>query len=322
MAPAFSIVIPTYNRAHFLHEALESVWSQSLTSYEVLVIDDGSTDNTEQVLERWRDRIRIFKGQHEGVAAARNTGVVNARGRYIAFLDSDDTWLPHKLERQAALLEAEPEIGLLYGQMWSYHVDDPSNVRLDPYVVARSFDELLNGPNSVTTSTVVVRRECFQAVGLFDPSIKASSDYELWLRIARQFRVEFINEPLAVYRRHGVCINTNRDVLYEGYRRLYEVLLETYRHQFKDVKRVERHLATYEYLCGAKSLKEGKGCRARQLISAGIRRDPAFGRSMCKQGMPSWARLWLMVKPYLVYGLALLHVEREQCGGSAASRTR
>jgi glycosyltransferase involved in cell wall biosynthesis len=212
------VVIPTYNRAPMLVEAIRSVQRQTFRDWEMIVVDDGSTDETPRVIRPYLSGLVYLRQERHGVAAARNSGIQNSCGTYVAFLDSDDLWLPRKLERQLEFLESHPEVGLLYARMWSYSLDSPQKRRLEPRCVARSFEELLNGPNSVTTSTVLIRRDCLEKVGLFNPDLPAVEDHELWLRVARRHAIGFLDEPLAEYRRHGASSTADPVRLYEGYR--------------------------------------------------------------------------------------------------------
>ncbi len=307
-----SVIIPTYNRSRMLREALESVRHQTVKDVEVIVVDDGSTDDTPHVVRGFQGVIYLTQ-TNQGVAAARNRGIRAAHGRYIAFLDSDDMWLPHKLEHQLDYLHNHPEAGLLYGRMWSYAVETPRQRRLDPPKVARNFDELLNGPNAVTSSTVIVRRECFETVGLFNPNLPASEDHELWLRIARRFPIAFLDEPLAEYRRHRQSLNADLASLYEGYRGFYEIVLAEYRPYLHDPRRAERRLAKFEYLCGTTALKRRETRKALRLIISGLTRDRGVGSQFVEQDASWVGRLGLTLKPYAALcasGLAVLGLYR------------
>lgn len=316
-APLVSVVIPTYNRAGMLRGALQSVRWQTVKGLEIIVVDDGSTDETTRVVDDFKPSVTYLTQRNQGVAAARNAGIRAARGRHIAFLDSDDVWLPRKTEHQLDYMQAHPEVGLLYGRMWSYHVQTPAERRLDPPAVARTFHELLNGPNTVTSSTVIVRRECFETVGVFQPHLRASEDHELWLRIARRFPIAFLDEPLAEYRRHDNSINADSTTLYEGYRGFYQIVVDEYRPFLDDPRRAERQLAKFEYLSGTASLKRGEGRRALRLISQALRRDMGLGGQFAGT-RASWpSRAWLPLKPYAALAVsAVTAVTR----GSQSSR--
>ena len=303
--PTVSVIIPTYNRAAMLRQALESVRLQEVEGVEIIVVDSESTDGTPQVVQEFQPGIVYLKQSRQGVAAARNLGIRNSKAPYIAFLDSDDLWLPGKLKKQIAFLQSRPGIGLLYARLWSYHVDSPDQRCLDPRVVARTFHELLNGPNTVTTSTVVVRRECFDTVGVFNPALRAAEDHELWLRIVRRFPIAFMDEVMAEYRRHGNSINTDPPLLYDGYRNYFEIILREYRSWLDNPRTAERQLAKFEYLCGTTALKQGRSREAVKLISRALQRDIRLGTQFIRRETPWFQRFWLPIKPYVAFTMSL-----------------
>ncbi|MCM8812085.1 MAG: glycosyltransferase [Candidatus Omnitrophica bacterium] len=306
-APSVSIIIPAYNRASLLRDALESVRRQTFREpLEVIVVDDGSTDDTEAVILPYLPWVTYIRQKNQGVAAARNTGILKAVAPYIAFLDSDDIWLPHKLERQMEFLRQKPETGLLYARMWSYDVETPDKKRLEPRMIARTFEDLLNGPNCITTSTVIVRKGCFETAGLFDPTLPAVEDHELWLRIAKRFLIDFLDEPVAEYRRHKTSTTSEPVRLYEGYRRFYESILKQYRQEMRDPRSAERQLAKFEYLCGTAALKGGKAKEAFRLISRAISRDACLGTQFRDEKVKGFSGIFLPLKPYAVLTVSAL----------------
>ena len=194
-APTFTVVMPSYNAAETIGEAVGSVLSQTRGDFELLVIDDGSSDETVAVVEGMdgNGRIRILHQDHSGAAAARNAGVVEARSHYICFLDSDDLWMPTYLEAMGSTLDASPECGFAYTDAWTLDFDSARIGRATAMALQSPPDhppsdasslliELLDR-NFVYTATTV-RREVFDRVGLFDVSLRAAIDYEMWLRIA------------------------------------------------------------------------------------------------------------------------------------------
>jgi glycosyltransferase involved in cell wall biosynthesis len=200
-APAVSVIMPSYQKAPFVAAAVESVLAQTLTDLELIVVD-SSTDETPQILERFGARIRVVRDQPRGISAARNLGIRSSRGRYIAFIDADDTWMPTKLEKQIALLERNGKAGLVCADVLfrdaagprpgrAFLDAAPASGQVHPVIFSRSF---------IGTLTVVVRRACLDEVGLFDESISACEDHDLWLRISARWEIEYVDEPLAVYR--------------------------------------------------------------------------------------------------------------------------
>ncbi|HYL81892.1 MAG TPA: glycosyltransferase, partial [Candidatus Acidoferrum sp.] len=190
-APLVSVIIPTYNSAGFVVEAVRSVLAQTHSPVEIIVVDDGSTDATAESLRPYAERIRYLYQQNRGVAAARNAGIAVARGDLLAFLDADDMWVPDKLERQLACLDRRPQVGVTHADARHCYVDSGRQCARPP--LARQFDgncytDLFFG-NRIVTSSVMVKRHCLEAVGGFDETIRAASveDYDLWLRLARRY---------------------------------------------------------------------------------------------------------------------------------------
>ena len=201
--PKVSVIIPTYNSAQFIVETLESVFAQTYKNYEVIVVDDGSTDNTKEVLKPYMSKIRYIYKENGGPASARNVGIKNARGEYIAFLDSDDLWLSEKLERQVKYLGKYQEVVLVFTDCIRFFEDSLSEIRSckERFI---SNDMFLNlwWETIIITSTVIVKKFCFDKVGFFDESkkIEGAEDYEMWLRIAREYPIGYLGEVTVKYR--------------------------------------------------------------------------------------------------------------------------
>lgn len=202
--PRVSVIVPTYNRASVLGEALESVLEQSYRDFELIVVDDGSTDQTAEVVGRYGDRVRTLRREaNGGCGAARNDGIRASRGELIAFLDSDDVYLPGRLEACVQALDARPDCGGAYCD--SRHVAPdgaPMPTRLSRaghYLSGRIFrGELLHF--ALHTNTITVRRRCFDEVGLFDEASLRFEDQHMWLRLTHRYPFVCVPEALAVYR--------------------------------------------------------------------------------------------------------------------------
>lgn len=212
-----SVVIPTYNYARYIGEAIDSALAQTLPPIEVIVVDDGSTDDTQAVLAAYGDRIRVLRQENEGVAIARNSGIAAARGEYVAFLDADDVWKPRKLELQMARFDES--IGLVH-----CGIESGETVQL-PRVDGHVADALLlleadviHGPGS----TVVVRKRVAEEVGGFDGGLAASEDWDFCYRVALRHRVAHVAEPLVTYRKHGTGRHTNIVRMEAGMLRAFE----------------------------------------------------------------------------------------------------
>jgi glycosyltransferase involved in cell wall biosynthesis len=208
-AHCVSVVIATYNYSQFLAESVASVLAQTWGDIEVIVVDDGSTDETESIMRRWQDdeRVSYVRQAHRGAAAAYNAGLMKAAGEYLAVQGADDAWLPEKLALQVAALDAQPAIGLVYsdttvvdtdGVPQRRHFYDTGRV---PHV-GRVLPMLLL-ENFVPASSVVMRRGALQAVGLHEETLEVCEDWDLWLRIAARFEFGYVDAPLVRTRRHG-----------------------------------------------------------------------------------------------------------------------
>ena len=195
-----SVIIPTFNRSALLKEAVVSVLAQEDVEPEVVVVDDGSSDGTPCILESFGSAIRVILQAHGGVSSARNTGIRAAVGEWLAFLDSDDLWLPRKLVAQLDFLKKYPEFKICQTQeIWVRNGRklNPKKYHQKPqgYCFPRLLERCLISP-----SAVIIHREVFEIVGLFDESLPACEDYDLWLRIGYRYPIGFIDEPLTIKR--------------------------------------------------------------------------------------------------------------------------
>ena len=210
MTAKISVVIPAYNAAAFIEGAVNSVLAQSLLPEKIIIVDDGSTDETERVVQRLvcerRGQppcLQYVRQDNQGPSAARNRGIQCAAGEYIAFLDADDRWLPSKLKAQMDVFQTRPEAGLVC--TGRFRVEETTGRRLADCVGRTlshdGYRDLWTRGNYVVTSSAVVRRHCFEELDGFDedPRALCSEDVDMWLRVAAQFPVVYINEPLVEY---------------------------------------------------------------------------------------------------------------------------
>lgn len=209
--PMVTTVIPAYNNGIYLGEAIDSALAQDYAPLEVFVIDDGSTDNTAEVVARYGDRVRYAYQKNQGQSVAKNHGIRNAGGEFIAFLDSDDRWRPGKLSKQMALLAPNENVGLVYTDRLKFRGDTivhaTNKIKHTPRR-GRVLDHLL-GDNFVVSSSVVARKSFLLEAGLFDESRRVAEDYDLWLRMARLCEFEFVDEILLEYRLSPNSIGSN-----------------------------------------------------------------------------------------------------------------
>jgi len=198
--PLVSVIIPTHNRRRWLEEAVRSVLDQTFRDFEIIVVDDGSMDGTRDMLEGFGDRVNVLVQERSGVSAARNLGIKEAKGPLIGFLDSDDLWLERKLEVQAAHFQAHPKSLICQTEeVWIR-----KGIRVNPkvYHKKRSGDifRISLERCMVSPSAVMLRRDLLDDVGVFDTSMEACEDYDLWLRVTCRHPVALIEEPLTVKR--------------------------------------------------------------------------------------------------------------------------
>lgn len=193
-----SVIIPTYNRVSSLTRALDSVLAQSQRASEIIVIDDGSTDDTPHIMERDYSHVNYYYRENRGVSAARNCGIRKARGEWIAFLDSDDEWLPDKLQMQIQRINQRPGCRVIHNEeIWIRDGVRVNQMNKHRKYGGMIFDYCL--PLCVISpSAVLLHRSVFDKVGMFDESLPACEDYDLWLRICALYPVEYIAEPLIV----------------------------------------------------------------------------------------------------------------------------
>ena len=199
-----SVIIPSYNQARFVAPTVESVLAQTYPDVEIIVVDDGSTDDTRAVLDTYRGRIRTIHQGNRGLAGARNTGFHASRGDYLLFLDSDDVIQPDKLASHVSFLDAERSFGLSYSA-WQQVNEDGTQVlgEVRPNKQGQVLIELLRREFFFFASTAVIRREWLERVGLFDESLEWSEDADLWLRLARSgCAFGYLDQPLLRYRIH------------------------------------------------------------------------------------------------------------------------
>lgn len=193
-----SVIIPTYNRAHTLPRALDSVLAQTCTADEIIVVDDGSTDETCDLLSQRYPQVTLIQQDNSGVSAARNRAIEVAQGEWLAFLDSDDEWLPHKLASQFALLEQAVEHRLIHSdEIWVRNGRRVNQMKKHGKSGGWIFRRCLP-LCAISPSAAMVHRELFEVVGLFDEQLPVCEDYDLWLRITSRYPVLYVEAPLIV----------------------------------------------------------------------------------------------------------------------------
>ena len=295
---SISAVIPTFNSAAYVKQAIESVRSQTLAVDEVIVVDDGSTDATKAVTAGFPE-VKFIEQNHLGPAAARNNGVRHARSEYIAFLDSDDLWLPNKLGTQLAGLSANPSAGFSFATLSAFRDAEGGELsdglflpqQLRHWFAAHTYQSgaaagdiysLLLGANCMQTSSVVARRDALMQVGLFDERMIHGEDHDLWLKLARRWPTVYFIEPLAKYRIHAEALSGVGAERQEIFYRATIKTLAKHAHEYPSF-RASRALAHSYNDQAAHLLKSQRWMEARQSAGNSLRVMPSL----------SGVRLWL-----------------------------
>jgi glycosyltransferase involved in cell wall biosynthesis len=282
--PTVSVVIPTFNRPEFLATAIRSVLGQTFHDFELIVVDNGSSECTKQVIEGFPDhRIRYLRiDVNKGVSRARNLAIVHAVGKYVAFLDDDDEWMPDKLARQVELMEQAPgHVGGVY--TGCYKIDRSSGAilqRITPSKRGDLFDDLCAVNCIGTASTVLLRRECAMKVGLFDEDMVFGEEYDFWIRISRQYHFECIAEPLAKYFMHA----NNASLDYAAVKQGFEAQEKKYGSWFAHNRKANggRCLSLGVLFCFSGDMKKG-----RKAFLQAIRLNPFEVKNFYNLGL-SW----------------------------------
>lgn len=281
--PEVSVILPTFNRSHISTRSIRSVLSQTYQDFELIIVDDGCTDGTEKLVRSLSsEKIRYIKHQrNKGISAARNTGIRLARGDFIAFQDDDDEWYPEKLEKQIkAYTTASSELGVVYTHRnfiyRKYEYIPPSSLaNKEGYI----FNQLLK-LNFIGPQTSLIRKECFNNVGMFDESFFRMGDVELFLRISQYYQFKYINEPLVKIYRERPLSRTETEQTINSLKRI----LEIYSPQIKKERKV---LAKYYYWIADQYCTLDKLSQGRYYLLKSIKTNPtnlivigAFGVSL------------------------------------------
>ncbi len=287
-APKVSVVIATYNYGHYLGEAIQSVLDQTFGDFELIVVDDGSTDNTREVVGNFIDpRIRYIYQKNKGSSYAYNRGILAASGEYIAFLDADDIWFPQKLELKVKILDSNPNIALVCSD--TYLFDDETGNIIGRYwhdhaqfkgwfnprkASQRPLKHMLSRGTFIIETITMVRREVFDEVGGYDVSLKSHEDWDLWCRVTQRFAIETIDLPLAMNRRHSANLSGKQEQMYLSEQMALNKALNSYSLKPDELTLVKRRLARLHFLYGSRSIVDGETALGRKRLLASIRIYP------------------------------------------------
>jgi len=270
-----SIIVPTYNRAHLIEETIQSVIDQGYKNWELIIVDDGSIDDTKKKVEKCNDlRIRYFFIQHTGIiGAVRNFGIKNARGQFIAFLDSDDLWLPHKLEYQLDLLQKHPQAAFVFGHGEHFGSGATSTPNLERLFVGRVYEPFLFEQRFIFyMPTLLFRKEVMDKIIAIDESLFYGDDIDLFLRIAYAFEGIFSNDIIIKIRKAERSHSRNNELsAYEE----YLIMLKKHLHENRlTLKQFSQLAAGHHYKLGLLYLQSGNARRAKKEFQNHIRLHP------------------------------------------------
>ena len=304
-----SVIIPTYNRSKYIRRAIDSVLKQTFTDYEIIVIDDGSTDNTGEILRGYGERVSYIRQSNQGISASRNRGIGIAKGKYIAFLDSDDEWVPEKLALQVKLLDNDERLGLVCSRMVILNEQGDQCGMKPQKRTGKNFRELVEIGGDLPTSTIMTRKECFDKVGVFDKDLPPMEDFEMWVRIASQYDVYTIPDKiLAYYYRHGHQITSDKTLVYEATVKLDKAILDRYRHvpDFP-IKTVVHKIAFTEYVLSRIYYSDRQYRNAFSVLFDAIKKCPFIGVKFFEKSDTVAQKLIKFFKPYGYFFVCLIH---------------
>jgi glycosyltransferase involved in cell wall biosynthesis len=289
--PRVSILLTCYNHLKYLPIAFDSILDQTFQNFEIIALDDGSTDGTRQWLESQHHlRLKlIFNESNLGTYGTLNVGLQAAQGEYIAVFNDDDVWLPTKLEQQIALLDSNPQIGLVHTD--GYFIDGEGQERHDsplgfdfPRTETGDILLALIYANSIIASAVLARRECFDQLGGFNPGYFGSGDWEMWYRIAEHWQVGYLAEPLTLYRVHGANASHKLDRIWRDDLKLRTWIsprIDSYKNRFPESE-LTRARAHNLACLGTVQALTGDPQSARSSYRESLRFDPTRWKSRAR----------------------------------------
>lgn len=259
--PAISVIIPTYNYARFIGFCLESIFAQTYKDFEIIVVDDGSTDDTAEVLKKYEDKIHYIYQPNKGPAVASNAGIKVAKGEYIAFIGSDDLWLPDKLEDQVRVFNEDMKVGIVFSDASSFNengIISKSILEEENICTGFCFERLFMG-NYLIMSTVMIRKACLEKSGLFDEELSSVEDYDLCLRISAFYKIEFVDKILAMRRVHPSNISKNFCQLLDNEIRVIQKIMALHSEKISQMgKKVSIRLCSLFNQHGLEMVEKGK----------------------------------------------------------------
>lgn len=275
--PIVSVIIPTYNRANLLSRAIKSALSQTFQDFELIIVDDGSTDNTKEVVEKFKkkdNRVKyIWQENSGGPASPKNKGIKASKGEYIAFLDDDDEWFPEKIEKQLEIFEnsKDKNIGIVACNALDVFEDSKT---IKEYKIKETKEEkylpmILNGCLIHSSSSVVVKKNIFKKVGYFDKKLKTADDYDMWIKILSKYNFDFYPHPLFKYYIHGKNISFNESISLKKEQKC--IILKKHKDLYDKYPKIYSNKLRY---IGNRYIMLGKKRKARKILIKSIKNNP------------------------------------------------
>lgn len=282
-----AVIVPCYNVENYLQRALDSAFAQTFTDFHIYAVDDGSLDGTLKILEKNAHRCSYVTQTNAGPAAARNRALRMSHASFVAFLDADDEWLPHKLERQIELLKRDESLGLVcsFCLVREAGMETPGTLKERRLPGSGRLFESLARNCFVFTPTVVVRRGCLQEVGLFNESLAVSEDFNLWLRIAARWKIALLPEPLAITHKRNGSLSASipsEERLKAGILALEHVQAVCPQLSASESRALSAALADRFYSHGSYLLSSGAKRRSRSSLASAIHLRPGHWRALAK----------------------------------------
>ncbi len=271
--PKVSVIIPAYNAGKYIAETMDSVLVQTYSDFEIIVVDDGSKDQTVSIVKQFKikypEKVKLIQKENGGPASARNAGIKVAVGEYIAFIDADDLWLPQKLEKQVRYFETQPsQVGIVYTDARSFDKDGIWINKYYPKFNGKIYKELLN--SMLPNLSVMVRKECFQNVGYFEEALDIIEDHDMWLRISMKYEVLCLDEMLSLYRQHSQGRSKEIEKTWSRSLRVMEKHLKMVAGNIELEKAVKNVFSERLYNFGHSYLREGHLLAARQMYERSL----------------------------------------------------
>lgn len=313
--PKVSIILSTYNRAHFLKEAIESVCCQTFSDWELIVMDDGSTDGTGDIVKAWAkkdSRVRHIRRNNMGISAVRARSIAFAQGEYITFLDDDDEFAPNKLELQVPFLDAHPEVGMVYSYVEMIDAEKKLIRKWPSYSPAQNFLELIKDC-FIQPNAALIRTECFEKLGSFRSDFTGGDDYEMWLRIAKHYRLAFLPVTAGTYRWHESNLSLNYKKRCFNDVNVFKAV-SAYDLSGSERKAVAKRVIEMTYTRGSDAFAEGRYQDALFYFGQALRFSKLIGIHIAWGRSKNW--FYGLLRPYLALASSAFFALKRNAFGS------